>query len=108
MRDEEGFEEFFGFIQEEVDVVLRDADLWDKREEMRDWYNGYQFGKFRVYNPWSVISYVFEQGREPKPYWLNTSESAPLHRRLRENRVGVIRSAFKGIDRHWQHRYPWP
>lgn len=72
-----GFEEAFGFTQEETEQVLTDYNLPDKIEEARQWYDGYLFGDREIYNPWSIIHYVYGiviNGRKfPEPYWANTS-----------------------------------
>ena len=41
--------EYFGFVQSEVDQILKDADVLDKAESIREWYDGYHFGDFDVY-----------------------------------------------------------
>ena len=74
------FGEYFGFTQEETEGMLRDYNLESKVEEVRDWYDGYLFGESEVYNPWSVIQYVYDHiptpDRFPEPYWANTSSNA--------------------------------
>jgi hypothetical protein len=42
---------------------------------LKEWYDGYRFGGSDIYNPWSVLSF-FAKGREPQPYWTNTSGNA--------------------------------
>ena len=73
------YAEFFGFTQSEVEAMLQEYSLSDKLEEVRDWYDGYQFGAVEVYNPWSVVNYVDTVGNYPdafpKPYWSNTSSN---------------------------------
>jgi hypothetical protein len=44
----------------------------EKMEEIKEWYDGYRFGKEEIYNPWSVLSYFFFD-RAPAAYWSNTS-----------------------------------
>ncbi|OUP68047.1 hypothetical protein B5F09_14560, partial [Erysipelatoclostridium sp. An173] len=44
----------FGFTQEEIDDLLDYYDLINKRDEIKDWYDGYLFDKTEIYNPWSV------------------------------------------------------
>ena len=74
------FAEDFGFTQDEVEAMLSDFGLADKVEEVRDWYDGYLFGKSEIYNPWSVINYVYHhQSRHdafPEAYWSNTSSNS--------------------------------
>ena len=73
------FGEYFGFTQEETEAMLRAYDLQEKVEEVREWYDGYLFGDSEVYNPWSVIHYVYDHrsmpDRFPEPYWANTSSN---------------------------------
>lgn len=72
--------EYFGFVQGEVDQILKDADAQDHADDMKNWYDGYHFGDFDVYCPWDVMNYVLELQRNPnaKPasYWKNTSDNA--------------------------------
>ena len=79
---DEDFSEFFGFTQEDVDKLLSDADLTDKLEIIRNWYDGYVFGGTPVYCPWDVVSYVQallkRKTARPKNYWKNTSGNGIL------------------------------
>ena len=52
------FDEYFGFTDEEVREMLEYYELSDHYEDIREWYDGYQFGKAEVYCPWDVINYV--------------------------------------------------
>ena len=74
--------EYFGFVQSEVDQILKDADALDKAESIREWYDGYHFGDFDVYCPWDVMNYLLELQRNPKAkpvsYWKNTSDNAVI------------------------------
>ena len=70
------YAEYFGFTDLEVQKILSDFQITDKKQEIQDWYDGYLFGNTNVYNPWSVINYVKTTIREPnawpRPYWANT------------------------------------
>lgn len=74
------FAEHFGFTQSEVEDILVYYQLQEKRDEIREWYDGYLFGDTEVYNPWSVINYVDSalqrKDAYPKPYWANTSSNS--------------------------------
>ena len=74
--------EYFGFVQSEVDQILKDADVLDKAESIREWYDGYHFGDFDVYCPWDVMNYLLELQRNPKAkpvsYWKNTRDNAVI------------------------------
>lgn len=74
------YDEYFGFLQTEVDQMIEFYGIGEKRELIREWYDGYQFGTKEVYNPWSVINYVdsaYADGEHawPSPYWANTSSN---------------------------------
>lgn len=50
--------EYFGFTQAEVELLLRDINLESHRDEMKEWYDGYHFGDFEVYCPWDIMNHV--------------------------------------------------
>ncbi len=55
-------DELFGFMEGEVDEILNHYSLSDRKEEERDWYDGYTFGGADVYCPWDVINYCCRTG----------------------------------------------
>ena len=62
----------FGFTQGEVDAALAEYGLTAKRDDVRDWYDGFVFdGHEHIYNPWSLTQYL--QFGEFRAYWANTS-----------------------------------
>jgi hypothetical protein len=65
--------EHFGFTESEVSNLLKEAGLHNKEDEVKSWYNGYIFGGTTVYNPWSIVNYVYKKGI-PQAYWVNTSD----------------------------------
>ncbi len=67
--------EYFGFTEEEVRELLEKANLGDRINDIRTWYNGYQAGNIVIYNPWSILNCIQEQGKL-SPYWVNTSDNA--------------------------------
>ncbi|GBU21911.1 hypothetical protein R80B4_01813 [Fibrobacteres bacterium R8-0-B4] len=77
------YSEYFGFTQAEMDDILNYYGLSDKRQIVRDWYNGYLFGNTEVYNPWSSVFVVNSWRTDvtdyPQPYWVNTSGNAVIH-----------------------------
>ncbi len=72
--------EYFGFVQSEVDQILKDADFTDKADLVKKWYDGYRFGDFDVYCPWDVMCYlrdlVYKPEAKPASYWRNTSDNS--------------------------------
>ena len=74
------YSEYFGFTQEEVNSILKYYKKEDKKEIVKKWYNGYVFGESNVYNPWSVIKYLYDaiasKNAFPLSYWANTSSNS--------------------------------
>ena len=72
--------EYFGFVQSEVDQILKDAGFTDKADLVKKWYDGYRFGDFDVYCPWDVMCYlrdlVYKSEAKPASYWRNTSDNS--------------------------------
>ena len=56
------YSQHFGFTELEVHNLLQEAGLHNKEAEIKSWYNGYIFGGTTVYNPWSIVNYIYEQG----------------------------------------------
>lgn len=69
--------ESFGFTESEVKKLLKDYNLSEKMDEVKKWYDGYQFGNKEIYNPWSTIMYVKNITQDvsfkPISFWANTS-----------------------------------
>ena len=76
-----GFVDAMGFSDEEIRKIAADFGVSEKYEEIKTWYDGYNFSGQGIYNPWSVISYF---GNECKPmaYWVNTSGNSILRHML--------------------------
>lgn len=75
------FSDLFGFTAAEVASMLRQNDLHGREmEDILAWYDGYRFGGMAIYNPWSIINYVFSMHQLLPPYWVNTSGNALLKR----------------------------
>ena len=67
------YDEYFGFLEEEVKKALKYYEIDSKLDEVHSWYNGYKFGDIKVYNPWSILKFLSE--KEFKGYWIDTSEN---------------------------------
>lgn len=72
-------DEYFGFTQREVELILRDAGMTDHADIIKEWYDGYHFGDFDVYCPWDVMNYVerllLDSKAKPAGYWKNSSDN---------------------------------
>ena len=69
----------FGFTEEEVHRMMFYYEVESRFSTMKEWYDGYLFGDMEVYNPWSVIKFLYDLysdvGAFPHPYWINTSSN---------------------------------
>lgn len=78
-----GFSEWFGFTDTEVDALLDYYGFSDRHDEVKEWYDGYRFGKRNIYCPWDVINYVqtlrLDADAEPESYWSNSSGNDLLY-----------------------------
>ncbi len=68
------YESCFGFTEEEVWQALKEYGLYDKRQKVKDWYDGFTFGRRPdIYNPWSIINFLDK--RRFSMHWANTSSN---------------------------------
>lgn len=78
------FDEQFGFTDSEVRDIMEEYGVSDKISEVKDWYDGYRFGKADVYCPWDVINYVdhlqADPNARPQAYWINSSGNGLVRR----------------------------
>ena len=69
--------EYFGFTKKEILQLLKDYNLTDYVDEVKEWYDGYLFGNIEIYNPWSTLMYVDcklnRSDNKPISFWANTS-----------------------------------
>ncbi len=90
----------FGFTEEEVKELLSFYQLDDKFDEVKNWYDGYRFGKTEIYNPWSIINYVnaamTDPQAYPRPYWSNTSSNSII-KELIENADSAMKQEIEDL-----------
>lgn len=69
----------FGFTEPEVLRMMEYYNVKSRFSTMKEWYDGYMFGRTEVYNPWSVINHMYDLYADidafPRPYWINTSSN---------------------------------
>ena len=90
--------EYFGFTQNEINETLNYYNLSDKKEEIKEWYDGYLFGEREIYNPWSSMNYILELlGNIEYPaisFWANTSGN-DIVRQYIENSTQTMKKEFE-------------
>ena len=84
------FERYFGFTEKEVRELLENTRFSEYKNEVKLWYDGYLFGREKIYCPWDVLNYInsLQDNPDAKPenYWKNTSHN------------GIIRSFIDRTD----------
>ncbi|MCP4690111.1 MAG: AAA family ATPase, partial [Desulfobacterales bacterium] len=86
------FSRHFGFTEQEVQSMLESFDMGDLHGKASRWYNGYLFGRTVIYNPWSVINFIDNQG-EAETYWVNTG-STEIIDKLVTRKGAALREEF--------------
>ena len=71
-----------GFTDRDVKQLLADANMPELYDTVGEWYDGYIFGRERMYCPWDVLSFIrsrldgsYSEAMGPESYWINTSET---------------------------------
>jgi len=84
----EKYADCFGFTEEEAFQALDEFDLSSQKQQVKDWYDGFSFGKVTdIYNPWSIISFLDE--RRVGAYWANTSSNSLVGKLVREGNRNI-------------------
>lgn len=87
----------FGFTEEEVFKALDECGMGERKEQIKQWYDGFIFGKHKdIYNPWSILNFL-DTGRI-KTYWANTSSNGLVSNLIREGNRS-IKESFEGLLR---------
>ena len=78
----------FGFTEEEVFAALDEFGLSERKQDVRNWYDGFTFGSCEdIYNPWSIINYL--DTHKLRPYWANTSSNSLVSKIIRESNKNI-------------------
>lgn len=95
------FDEYFGFTDQEVKDMLDYYGFSNRYDEVKEWYDGYQFGNVGVYCPWDVINYCdtlkADPDAQPRNYWLNTSSNEAVRRFIRESDHAATRREIEKL-----------
>ena len=78
----------FGFTESEVEEMLAYYNLQEELPEVKEWYDGYLFNDIEIYNPWSIVNYVYDRDRKitqfALPYWSNSSSNSIIREMVGE------------------------
>ena len=86
----------YGLTEEEVKKALVDYNLEYEMGDVKDWYDGYKFGKSEVYNPWSILNFL--HAKELRAYWVDTSGNDLINDVLKIVRKDIVRDLKKLFD----------
>ena len=89
----EKYSEYYGLTEEEVLEAVKYYDMEYEMQDIRKWYDGYQFGKSEVYNPWSIINFLNE--RELKAYWIGVSGNSMINDLLSKGERHIVENLEK-------------
>lgn len=69
----EKYAQYFGFTEQEVFAALDDMGLGEEKQGVKNWYDGFTFGRMtNIYNPWSIVNFISRKG-EYDTYWADSS-----------------------------------
>ena len=94
--------EYFGFVQSEVDQLLKDADLTEQAENIKKWYDGYHFGDFDVYCPWDVMNYMLELQRDPKANGMIAEKPNSIYQKGGYTKKDVEKNILSNPFKHFE------
>lgn len=72
---------YIGFTDDDIRQILDDAGIPEQYPVLEEWYDGYIFGRTRMYCPWDALSYIravldgsYSEPMGPENYWVNSSQ----------------------------------
>ena len=73
----------FGFTEKEVFAALEEFGISEKKQKVKEWYDGFTFGSTTdIYNPWSILNFLDK--RRFLAYWANSSSNSLVGKLIRE------------------------
>lgn len=94
---DERYSSYFGLTEMEVKEALNYYELKSNLQEVKEWYDGYCFGKIEIYNPWSIINYI--SNHKVGAYWVGTSNNFLVYDLLEKSGRDIfedLRKIFQG------------
>lgn len=95
------FDEYFGFTDQEVRILLAYYECTEKYQSVKEWYDGYRFGNVEVYCPWDVVCYLrrLRTNKEatPQNYWVNTSGNEEAREFIRQSKNATTKREIERL-----------
>ena len=108
----EKYSEYYGLTENEVVEAVKYYGLEYEMEDVREWYDGYQFGETEIYNPWSIINFLDE--KKLRPYWIGVSGNKTIYDLLGKADKKVIedleklfvgKTVYKAINEYMEYTF---
>jgi hypothetical protein len=87
-----------GYTQEELEKNFKEYLEGVDLEEVREWYNGYNFLGEKVYNPFDILLYL--RNREFDSYWYKTGTPSFLIKLIKEKEYDISELENKIVKRN--------
>lgn len=85
----EKYAPYFGFTEQEVFQALDDMGFGVEKQGVKDWYDGFTFGKVRdIYNPWSITNFISRNGVYDT-YWADSSGNGLVNSLIRQGSANI-------------------
>ena len=98
------YAESFGFTEKEVFEAIEEFGFSDKKQKVKEWYDGFTFGNVSdIYNPWSILNFL-DTGKFAA-YWANTSSNSLVAKLIREGSRRT-KASFEALMRGENIRMP--
>lgn len=95
------FDEYFGFTDIEVKKLLEYYNISKSYETIKEWYDGYQFGRVEVYCPWDVLCHCSklckDSNAQPQNYWSNTSSNDAVRKFIQRADIGTTKNEIERL-----------
>ena len=95
------FDEYFGFTDEEVKLLLSHYGLQSHYGTIKEWYDGYRFGSVDIYSPWDVLNFAdalcVDSDAVPQAYWINTSGNEIVRKFVRKAKASSTRREIEQL-----------
>ncbi|WP_268162560.1 AAA family ATPase, partial [Pasteurella multocida] len=83
------FSALCGYTQTELESVFAPELDQVNLEELKQWYNGYNWTGEAVYNPFDILLFLEDPLKTYKPYWIETGNATFLIDKLIGERVNL-------------------
>lgn len=85
------FSALCGYTQDELEKVFVPELINVDLDELKRWYNGYNWGGESVYNPFDILLFLNDEGRVFRPYWIETGNATFLIDKIINEEVNIAK-----------------